>query len=142
MPKEGKAKYRTIEAVIKIYCKTEEEEKDMKQMPRFFANVEWSKAETEESTTWVELFICFKMMGGESKGDEAKEEMLEKRSTLQQAMKDFKQTLRKTAKITMKEEDEWLIKPSKIIKNNLSKVDIQNRQAAVKGTIRMEGWGA
>ena len=77
-------------------------------------------------------------MGGRTKGDEAKEEMLEKRSTLQQAMKEFKQTPRKTARLVMQEDDEWLIKLSSVLKNELKKVGIENRQAAVKGTIHLE----
>ena len=68
----------------------------MQHMAKFLANVEWSKEEAETPTTWLELFVCYKLMGGRTKGDEAKEEMLEKRSTLQQAMKECKQTRRKT----------------------------------------------
>ena len=77
-------------------------------------------------------------MGGRTKKDEAKEEMLEKRSTLQQAIKEFKQTLRKTARLVMHEDDEWLIRPSNVLKNGFKQLGIENRQAAVKGTIHLD----
>ena len=42
----------------------------------------------------------------------------------------------------MKEEDEWLITASKALRNGLKGVGIENRQAAVKGTMHLEGWRA
>ena len=62
-------------------------------MAKFTANLEWSEKETETPTTWLELFMCYKLMGGKTRGDEAKEEELEKRSTVQKAMKEFRGSL-------------------------------------------------
>ena len=53
-------------------------------------------------------------------------------------MKEFKNTLRRTARLTMKDEDEWLIKASNVIKNNRIGVGTENRQPAVRGTIHLE----
>ena len=53
-------------------------------------------------------------------------------------MKDFKRSLRRTARIAMQEKDEWIIKASKILKNGLVGVGIENRQAAIGGTLNLE----
>ena len=42
----------------------------------------------------------------------------------------------------MQEEDEWLVKPSKLLKNKLVGLGIEKRQAAVRGTIHVEDWQA
>ena len=57
-------------------------------------------------------------------------------------MKEFKKTFRRTVSLTMKEEDEWLTKASKLLKNGLAGLGVENRQAAVRGTIHMENWKA
>ena len=92
-----------MQAVRRIYCKSDEEHKELQSMAKFLANLEWSEKETDAPTTWLELFVCYKMMGGTTKGDDAKEEELENRCTIQQAMKDSKRSLKKTAKLAMQE---------------------------------------
>ena len=50
----------------------------MQQMAKFLAHVERSEVEAETPTTWLELFACYKLMGGMTKRGEAKEEKLER----------------------------------------------------------------
>ena len=76
---KGQGRCRKVQAVRRIYCKSDEEHEELQDMAKFRTNLEWSEKETDVSTTWLELFMCYKMMGGTTKGDDAKEEELEKR---------------------------------------------------------------
>ena len=88
-PRRSQGRHREMQAVRRRYCKDEEEHKDMQQMANFLVNVEWCEEEQEAPTTWFELFVCYKLMGGHTKGDEAKEQKLERRNPTQQAVKEF-----------------------------------------------------
>ena len=46
-----------------IYCRNDEEQEELHDMAKFLANLEWSEKETDTPTTWIELFMCYKMMG-------------------------------------------------------------------------------
>ena len=77
-------------------------------------------------------------MGGESKHEDARTELMEKKCSTQQAMKEFKHVVRNVIKIAGKEEDDWLLGASQSLMSRFNPLGIENKQASIRGAIRLD----
>ena len=69
--------------------------------------------------------MVYTVKEGNSTGEEVDEHQMHKRCSIGEAMKEFKRSVRKTVRLTAKEEDEWIYKPSLVVRNKLKPLGIE-----------------
>ena len=125
------AKYLDLNVVRQSQCKDEKEKQQMQEICNFVGNLNWAGEESDDCTTWFELYIYFRLNAGNAFFEQCSS--IDRKHTIGEELRVFKNYMRKLRVSNLNEEDEWVLQASLARANRLTPLGVQNMHAEVKG---------